>query len=216
MIVPGILEHSVSAIQEKVNRLKAEGVERVHIDVIDGMFADNVTPDPVDLLDVDFGDLAVDLHLMAEEPIDRVDDVAALRERVSSLCLIAQIERMSNQGELIREAKKAQCQVGLALDLYTPVSSIERELFDQLDCLLVMSVKTGFSGQHFHHSILEKIQDVRKAGFSGDLIMDGGEDPVHIEMSKRAGATSFAVTSFVWEHKDIREALKQLRTAEQS
>lgn len=214
MIIPGILESSVSAIQEKVNRLKGL-VDRVHIDVIDGMFADNVTPDAVDLLDVDFGELAVDLHLMVEEPINIIDDAVALRERVSSLRLIVQIERMSNRHEFVREARKARCDVGFALDLYTPISSIEPELLEQLDCILVMSVKTGFSGRHFQHSILEKIQDVRKAGFGGDLIMDGGEDPVHIQMSKRAGATSFAVTSFVWEHTDIREALEQLKQAEE-
>lgn len=214
MIIPGILESSVSAIQEKVNRVKGL-VERVHIDVIDGMFADNVTPDPVDLLDVDFGGLAVDLHLMVEEPINMIDDVGILRECVTSLRLIAQIERMSNHREFIRESKKVQCDVGFALDLYTPISSIKPELLQELDCILVMSVKTGFSGQHFQHSILEKIQDIKKAGFLGDLIMDGGEDPVHIEMSKRAGATSFAVTSFVWEHTDIRKALDTLQEAEQ-
>lgn len=213
MIIPGVLELSVSAIQKKVNRVKGL-VERVHIDVIDGMFTDNLTPDPVDLLDVDFGELAVDLHLMVEEPINMIDGMATLREQVPSLRLLAQTERMSNQQEFVREARKFQCDVGLALDLYTPVSSIESALLEQVNCLLVMSVKAGFSGQHFQHSILEKIQDVRKAGFSGDLIMDGGEDPVHIQMSKRAGASSFAVTSFIWEYEDIREALEKLREAE--
>lgn len=224
MIIPGILEQSVPAIQEKVDRIKGM-VPRVHIDVIDGMFADNLTPDPVDLLDIDFSrkagsgsggsDLAVDLHLMVEEPINMIDDARTLREHVSSLRLIAQIERMSNQAEFVREARKAQCEIGLALNLYTPVSSIDRALLDQLDCMLVMSVKTGFSGQHFHHSILEKIQGVRNTGFTGDLIMDGGEDPLHIAMSKKAGATSFAVTSYLWEHEDIRRALEELRQAEQ-
>lgn len=226
MIIPGILESSVPAIQGKVNRLKAEGVGRVHIDVIDGMFADNLTPDPVDLLDVDFscgagsgsarGAFAVDLHLMLEEPINTIDDAAALREHVSSLRLIAQIERMSNQSEFVRESRKAQCDVGLALDLYTPSSSIESELLGELDCILVMSVKTGFSGQHFNHEFAtKKVQELREREFSGDIVMDGGEDPLHIPGSKKAGATSFAVTSFVWEHRDIREALRELREAEQ-
>lgn len=216
MIIPGILESSVPAIQEKVNRLKGL-VESVHIDVIDGMFADNVTPDPVDLLDVDFGDLAVDLHLMVEEPINMIDGLATLREQVPSLRLLVQIERMSNQREFIRESKKVQCDVGFALDLYTPISSIESELIEQLDCILIMSVKAGFSGQHFNHELAtNKIQELRHAGFNGDVIMDGGEDPVHIRLSKAAGATSFAVTSFVWEHKDIREALDTLKEAEMS
>ncbi len=214
MIIPAILESSVFAIQEKVKRLKVVGVERIHVDIIDGMFTDNLTPDAVDLFDIDFGNLAVDLHLMVEEPINMIDDAEALRKQVSALRVIAQVERMSNQMEFIRESRKAQCDVGFALDLYTPISSIESDLLARVDCVLVMSVKAGFSGQQFQDSVIGKIQEIRTRGFQGDLIMDGGEDPTHIQMTKKAGATSFAVTSFLWEHTDIREALKDLRDAE--
>lgn len=218
MIIPGILESSVPAIQEKVNRLKGL-VERVHIDVIDGLFTDNVTPDPVDLLDVDFGDLAVDLHLMVEDPINMIDDAATLRKNVSSLRLIVQIERMSNHREFIRESKKAQCDVGFALDLYTPISSIESDLLEQLDCILVMSVKTGFSGQHFEERSTKSIRGIKSIKSSHQeyhfsIIVDGGMNPETIRECKIAGADEFAVTSFVWEHKDIREALEKLRQAE--
>lgn len=220
MIIPGILESSVSAIQGKVNRLKGL-VEQVHIDVIDGMFVDNVTPDPGDLLDIDFGDLSVDLHLMVEEPINMMENIAALREHVSSLRLIAQIERMSNQAEFVREARKFQCEVGFALDLYTPISSVEPELLQELGCVLVMSVKTGFSDQHFEERSIKRIRSTKSTrgshqNYHFSIVVDGGMTPETIKECKIAGADEFAVTSFVWEHKDIREALKQLRVAEQS
>lgn len=214
VIIPGILESSIFAIQEKVNKLHAFGVERVHVDVIDGIFADNLTPDTVDLLEIDFGNLAVDLHLMVEEPINLIDDATTLRKQVPALRVIAQIERMSNQTEFALEARKGQCHVGFALDLYTPISSIESELLEQLDCILVMGVKAGFSGQHFQSEATGKIQELRAHGFEGDLIMDGGEDPMHVQIGKKSGATSFAVTSFLWEHRDIREAIKELQDAE--
>jgi pentose-5-phosphate-3-epimerase len=43
-------------------------LEAIQIDIVDGNFADNHTFTPQDLVDVDFGNLQIDFHLMTEEP----------------------------------------------------------------------------------------------------------------------------------------------------
>lgn len=212
MIIPTILESSVSALMEKVKKVKSR-TDRIQIDIVDGVFADVLTVSPTDVLDVDFGKLAVDLHLMTEEPVNFLDECADLHTRVTRLRVIGQIERMSNQGNFIDEAHNLNCSAGLALALYTPLSSVRPKVLLDIDCLLLLGVKTGFSGEHFNHSIIDKIKDLRNKWPHGDIIIDGGEDPTHIQMCKKAGASSFAVNSFLWQHDNITVALKQLQEA---
>jgi ribulose-phosphate 3-epimerase len=210
MIIPAVLDNSTQAVREKVNKVKGL-VKRVQVDVIDGVFADNLTVTPADLVDVDFRPLAVDFHLMVEDPESYVDECALLRGGSVGVRIVGQIERMGSQEKFITRGHEAGCQMGLAIDLYTPVSSIDQKLFTKLDCVLVMSVKAGFSGQHFVHTISKKIEKLIHSGYDGEIVDDGGEDPKHILLSKAAGATSFAVGSYLWQHEDIKAALQELK-----
>lgn len=207
-IIPGILEHSVDQVMAKVALLPAT-VSRIHLDVIDGVFADNLTPLPSDYREIEFGKRLIDFHLMVEEPVDYVSDCANLKARAGGIRVIGQVERMGKQAEFVTLAQGLKCGVGLGLDLYTPVSAIERQVLPALDCVLLMSVKTGFSGQHFNHLISEKILRLREAGFAGQIIMDGGGDPKHALLARAAGADAFAVTSYLWQHEDVAQALKE-------
>ncbi|MCH7951534.1 hypothetical protein IH980_02250 [Patescibacteria group bacterium] len=220
-IIPAILEESVEEVQKKIERVRKFGpapegvglISRVQIDVIDGEYADNLTAMPSDLVDIDFGVLNLDFHFMTEEPVDYVLECSELHKTTSDVRVIGQVERMGSQEDFVKEAEHFGCQAGLALDLYTPISSLRKNLYSKLDCILLMSVRAGFSGQHFHHMISEKIRKLKQSGFDGEIVMDGGEDPKHIVLSRAAGASEFAVGSFLWKSKDIRKALEELLEA---
>lgn len=216
MIIPAILESLVALVQEKVNRVKGLA-QRVHIDVIDGVFADNMTVSPADLLGVDFGDLEVDLHLMTEEPVDFIDESAQLREQVASLRVIGQVERMGNREDFVKEALKAGCEVGLALDLYTPVTAVDASLYQDLHSLLVMSVRSGQQGQVFQQRSIASIRDVTrtKSQLSDtlSLIVDGGLNPDIVRLCGAAGADDFAVGSWLWRQHNLTQALVDLEQA---
>lgn len=66
MIIPAVLENSVAEVQRKINLIK-------------GLAKDNLTVSPVDLLNIDFADLTVDIHLMTEESADFLEESAGLR-----------------------------------------------------------------------------------------------------------------------------------------
>ena len=212
MIIPAILENSIDEIQKKINLVEGL-VERIQIDIYEGIFGNEITPEPADLLELDFSGLSLDIHLMTVEPIDFLADCPDLRTKVKDLRIIGQIERMGSQRDFILEAHELGCQAGLGLDVYTPGTSLEKlalaEL-EQKDCILAMSVRAGYSGQYFIHRSIDKIKELKMMGAPGNLIIDGGEDPVHIKMSQLAGADQFAVGSWLWEHKSIKQALEDI------
>ncbi len=69
LVIPGILTDSLQDLKEKVH-LVHDQVVRVSVDVIDGVFADNVTVGVEDLRDVEWGNVKFDVQLMVEEPED--------------------------------------------------------------------------------------------------------------------------------------------------
>lgn len=209
-IIPTILEHSMSEVKKKL-ALVRDIVARVQIDIVDGYFADNLTITPRDLLGFDFGDCALDIHLMTLDPTDFVEECAQLRDRVTGLRIIGQIERMGNIEEFLRQAREAGGGAGLALDLYTPSTSIPQDVFLDLDCVLQMSVKAGKQGELFQSRAIANIRELYevrgKIGSHCPIIVDGGLSPAHMRECKAAGADEFVVGKWIWKQKDIAEAL---------
>jgi ribulose-phosphate 3-epimerase len=153
-IIPAILTGSTEELAEMLS--KCEGnVGRVQIDVIDGLFADNKTIRPRDVANLDTK-LLIDYHLMVDEPVNWIDEcVTGYADRI-----IGQVEKMSNQIGFVGKVTEVGRKVGLAIDIDTPVSKLDPVILNNLDVVLVMSVKAGFGGQEFDDSVLTKIDQL--------------------------------------------------------
>ena len=91
---------------------------------------------------------------------------------------------MSDQAEFVAEAQLLG-DVSLAVDLLTPIESIEVP-FEDLDGVLVMSVKAGESGQEFVQEILSKIEKIKNKTFI-PIEIDGGINLENVSKQKRVG-----------------------------
>src|SRR5258706_11434111 len=153
-IIPAILTNDQD---ELLGILKqCEGVvDRVQIDIIDGVFANNKTIEPSILEEIETS-LLIDYHLMVKEPYDWIE--RCIRGQADRI--IGQIELMRDQVEFVEKATEAGLKVGLAIDVDTPVASIERAIINDLDVILVMSVPAGFGGQEFDPEVLKKIEEL--------------------------------------------------------
>lgn len=171
-IIPAILTNDLKELEEMLER--CEGVvDRVQIDVIDGVFADNKTVDPALLRGIDTT-LNLDFHLMVKEPINWVEKCAS----AGADRIIGHIEKMSDQIEFVGKVQEVGAYVGLAVDLETPVSELEPAILTNLDVALVMSVAAGFGGQEFDKRALEKIKELDEIRVRDDtpykICDDGG------------------------------------------
>ena len=129
-IIPDVLESSASAIAEKVNLIQGFS-DRFHIDIIDGLYADNLTIMPEAIKDINFNKLNLDLHLLTEEPIDYVASCATLKD-AAGIRVIGQIEHMGSQIDFVTTTHSFRLVAGLALDLYTPLEALTKSVLDQV------------------------------------------------------------------------------------
>lgn len=206
-IIPAILTNDPEELEAKIKQLEGL-VERVQIDIIDGVFADNKTIGLEALENLETN-LLLDIHLMTKEPVEWVEHcVRAMADRI-----IGQVEMMSDQIEFVGRITKAGVKVGLALDLETPVSKLDPVILKDLDTVLTMSVKAGLGGQKFEQMPLEKIRELDEIRLRDTtpfrICVDGGITPEHVQEIKEAGADEIVVGSSLWEG-DIAHKLEVL------
>lgn len=202
-IIPGILEKDWSEIERKLEIIKPFA-KSVHIDILDGRFAPNTTfldPAPFSKYSQD---LFLELHMMVDEPVQYLKSFA----RAGFKRFIGHVEKMSDQAEFIAQGQLFG-EVGLALDGPSSLEMIKVP-YDDLDVLLLMTIKSGFSGQPFMPEVLEKIKTVR-AKTMIPIEVDGGTNDTTIIQTKNAGATRFAATSFIFNSQDPKSQFNLLK-----
>lgn len=209
-IIPAILTNSVNELREML--AKCEGnVNRVQIDILDGIFAENVTIDPL-YVDVVSTNLLIDYHLMVKEPIEWIDKcVIGKADRV-----IGQIEMMWSQKLFIEEVKERGLKVGLALDLDTSVEKLDPAVLYAVDVILVMSVKAGFGGQEFNQKVLQKIEELDHIRARDELNFkicdDGGISLENIDEVHADGVDEVAIGKRLFEG-DLKENIERFTKA---
>lgn len=216
-LYPSILTESLVELEEQVTATsQSKDVSVVQIDIIDGFFADNVTISPLDLTQVDFDNLKIDFHLLVEEPMDFVLEIVGIKDYVPIRSIIAQVERMSQQGDFVREVLTNEWRVGVSLDLHTPVSAIDDESWDYLQIVQLMTIEAGFQGLEFHHSALGKISEIRnKSRYPVEIIVDGGVKAEHIPLLTQAGVDGVVVGSGIWSPETAIEHFTDLMQTEE-
>ncbi len=202
-IIPALLETQVEAIQDKLNIVATSGnFEAVQIDVIDGELLPNLTVSPYDLVGLDFGSLKVDFHLMTNEPLDYIWEIAAQGSSLPVRTVYGQIEHMGDQSAFLAAARQCHFRAGLALDLDTPLDSLDEASWASLDEVLLMSVPMGAQGQTFDPNIFFKIDDFHQElaarNLKIKLLIDGGIRPEHLAQLIAHRVDSAAIGSFLW------------------
>lgn len=194
-IVPGILEKDWNEIEKKLESIQSFA-KSVHIDIIDGIFS----PDHTFLDPTPFAkhskDLFLELHMMVENPIQYLQSFA----KAGFKRFIGHIERMPNQAEFVAKAKELG-EVGLAIDGPTGLSEIKVPYAD-LDCILIMTIKAGKSGQEFNPEYLNKVRTILNINNSIKVEIDGGVNDRTIHQAKESGASRFVSNSFIFNSEN--------------
>jgi ribulose-phosphate 3-epimerase len=209
-IIPSILTNDA---QLAIDMLKqAEGVaKRVQIDIIDGVFADNKTIDPIVLQDIETT-INLDYHLMVKEPINWIEkSIHAGGERI-----IGHVEMMSDPEAFIFKIHAAGRVPGLGIDLDTPLIEVDEHLLAEIGVVIVMSSKAGFGGQEFQQSVLEKIatlHEIRaKNGYQFKICDDGGVTLNWADDVRRKGTDEIAIGNRIF-NGNLAENMKQFQDA---
>lgn len=192
---PGTEDKKWEDIERKIELVRPFA-KTIHIDMVDGKFANNKTfadPEPFRRFTKDF---VFELHLMVEDPLQYIPEWAD----VGFQRFIGQIEKMPDQAAFVAKAEEYG-EVGLALNAKTPLDALKVSIAD-LDLLLFMTVNAGFSGQEFQPEQLEEIKKLVKPFDGFPIEVDGGINEETIVKAKQAGVTRFVVTSSLFDSED--------------
>lgn len=190
-IIPGILEKDWEEIEKKIELVRSFA-RIIHIDIIDGKFADNTTfLDPAPFKKYS-SDLFFEVHMMVVDPFSYIQPFA----RAGFRRFIGHIEHMQSQSLFVTKAEEVG-EVGLAIDGPTDLAKIQVP-FTDLDCLLSMTITAGKSGQMFNPGFAEKIKTLRSRDEFLPIEVDGGINDETIVDALNFGATRFVSTSFLF------------------
>ena len=208
-IIPGILEKEWGEIERKIKAVKPFA-KSIHVDIIDGKFASKTTfldPTPFSKYTKE---LFFEVHMMVENPIQYLDSFA----KAGFKRFIGHIEKMPDQVEFVVKAEDLG-EVGLAIDGPTSLDAVKVPYRD-LDCILLMTVKAGQSGQEFNPEYLKKIEIFRsdQDNIAIPIEIDGGINSETILLAKNKGANRFVSTDFVFGAQNPQDQFDLLKKSE--
>ena len=201
-ISPSILSADFSQLGNEIKRLEEGGADMIHVDVMDGHFVPNLTIGPPVIKALrKHCSLKFDVHLMIS-PVHKY--IEAYADAGADIITIHP-EATQNLGESIQTIKNLNKKVGVSLN---PESKIEliNNFLDQVDLVLIMSVKPGFGGQKFMPKVLDKIKKLKKIQQERDLHfdieIDGGINFENCKIVVEAGANILVSGTTVFKSND--------------
>lgn len=206
-IIPAILAKDFDEVKEKI-KLVEDYARWVQLDVADGDFAPNITwGDPRQLKYYDPGVL-MEVHLMISKP------ESVIRDWVKSGVkrIYFHYEATSQHEEIISIIKKNKLEAGIAILPDTPLDVV-LPIIKLVDAVLIFSGSLGFYGGAFNEkTTLTKISALRKAEPDIIIEVDGGMNPETAKKVVEAGANAIVAGSYIFESKDAKKAIEELKS----
>ena len=212
-VAPSILAADFARLGEQVAQVMDAGARTIHVDVMDGHFVPPLSMGPlvVEALapQVHGAGGYIDVHLMIERPERQIDAFAG----AGADGITIHVEATPHVNYTLVAIREAGCRAGLALCPSTP-ADVVREVVDDLDLVLCMTVNPGWGGQSFLPGSLDKIERLRAlVGERPALEVDGGIDEETAGPCARAGASLFVAGSAVFAAEDPAAALRAVEAA---
>ncbi|KAA1191195.1 ribulose-phosphate 3-epimerase [Paenibacillus sp. FSL E2-8871] len=212
-IAPSILSADFASLGSEVAEAEVSGGDWIHVDVMDGHFVPNITLGPPIVKAVSLHTkLPLDVHLMIESPERYISDFAAAGASV----ITVHAEACVHLHRVVHQIKELGLKAGVAINPGTPASAV-REVLEDVDMILVMTVNPGFGGQAFIPNTLRKITQIREWAneVNPDLLIevDGGVSEATAPLVVSAGADVLVAGNAVFGRSDRAAAILEIREA---
>ncbi|GHU51602.1 hypothetical protein AGMMS49975_05600 [Clostridia bacterium] len=210
-LAASILSADIASIGQSVKEAVSAGVEYIHVDVMDGVFVDNITFGlPIVRAVRAATDAVVDVHLMIIHPSQYVGQFADAGADIVNFHLEAAGDPREI-ASVIREHGKSPA---ITINPWTSIKDVVPYL-DAVDMVLVMSVNPGFGGQKFLPQSLKRAEQIKnyisQNNLKTQIEMDGGITAKNVRDIINAGADIVVCGSSVFGADSVCGAVKEFR-----
>ena len=210
IVAPSLLAADFTRLADDIDMIERSQAQWIHCDVMDGVFVPNISFGfPVIKAVRSISDMPIDVHLMIVDPgryVSAVRDTGATMMNVH-------LEACTHLHRVVESIHQAGMRAGVTLSPVTPVSSL-RDIIQDLDMVLLMSVNPGFGGQSFINHTLVKIAELKQliddAGSDTLIEVDGGINVETGALAAQAGADVLVAGSAVFNSSDPLELIASL------
>lgn len=209
-ITPSILSADFANLSSEIAQVVAQGIQVVHLDVMDGHFVPNITIGPPVVKWIRrCTDAVLDTHLMITDP----QTYAPQFIKAGSDHITFHIETVDNAADFIKRLHDLGVSAGVTLNPKTPAKKIEK-VAALCDMILVMTVQPGFGGQSFMEDACRKCAEIRKwVGPDVRIEVDGGIDASTVAIARDLGADTFVAGNAIFGRPDRAAAIGDIRKA---
>ena len=220
IIAPSVLTADLADLGKACCEAIDAGLDRLHLDVMDGNFVPNLTfgPPLIAKLRQVLGDGPIfDAHLMI------TNAESSFQQYIDAGCnhISVHVEAVTHLHRCVTAIREAGASAGVTLNPGTPIDAA-LEVLSEIDLVLIMSVNPGFGGQSFIPAVESKIRRLKTAidaqvaagGRPVQIQVDGGVKAHNIAMLRDWGVSNCVVGSGLFNEKaTIAENLAAIHRA---
>ncbi len=205
-VAASILNSNLLSLGHELDRL-AHHVDRIHFDVMDGHFVDNLSFGlPVLKQVAEHTHLPIDVHLMINNP-----EIYVERYAKHAASVYVHFEATGQHTlSVLQLITDAGAHAGLVLNPNTSVAEIEH-LIPSLTHVLIMSVWPGFGGQQCIISMFDKISELKTHSPHLTVMVDGGITNITAPIALEKGADILVSGSYLMTAANLGEAVEELK-----
>jgi ribulose-phosphate 3-epimerase len=168
----GVITANLLSLGSEISLLERTGVKLAHVDVMDGCFCPMMTVGPPFIKAIKTS-LLKDVHLMIEEPLEKVAEYVAAGSDIVTIHVEAcsHVHRVLQKLATLTNVNDAGRGLvrGVALNPGTPLEVLE-PLLDEIEYILLLAVNPGWGGQKYIPATTSRIARVRR------MISDSGKN----------------------------------------
>jgi len=208
---PSLMCAQFDDLKKEVLSLEDAGATRLHLDVMDGHYVPNFALGLGDVRSVCKNtSLVTELHMMIVEPGRYIRLFADAGVDI----IYFHPDSTSDAKDVINKIRKANKIPGIVINPETTVESVQ-DLYDLVDCVLVMGVKPGHAGHIYLPYVDQKVDKLieLKNKYKFEIIMDGACTVERMRRWSQQGVDGFVLgtSSLFGRNESYKKIIERIK-----